>query len=477
MLGLGLNVSAAGGEPPTALFYGLGLPNGADYGWVSNISDNGAVIAGWVRIGGLTRAYRWSDEAGFVLLDQPPFWSQSGVHALSADGTTAVGVVFDGANALPCVWRISEPCTVLISPPGQRAAALACNFDGSVITGTAWSENLQAALIWSGNSAYVCGPGRAVGVDRSGKIVLLDKPPTLWTEQGSVVFGGGYGNALSPDGTAVAGHSQGASGPYGWAWSQQRGWAMVHDSLRMHTSACTAVSENGEVVAGEYFYGASGTLLWTKATGTVDLRALLASKGADVSNWQLQHAMAISSDGSFIAGTGVYTMPDGSTRSEPWRARLLLMISTGPDSSSQCLGDTARLNAHAVGVGPVTYSWQITDPMANGGWRTLVDGPTGNGSVIAGAGTDAMSIQQIGLADAGTYRCRVSNIHGSQDSQVATITVCAADVDCSGFVDLDDYGAFVHRFEAGDDDADFDRSGFVDTDDFTAFVLAFEQGC
>jgi hypothetical protein len=58
-----------------------------------------------------------------------------------------------------------------------------------------------------------------------------------------------------------------------------------------------------------------------------------------------------------------------------------------------------------------------------------------------------------------------------------TLAYRPADVDGSGFVDLDDYGWFIERFEAGDDTADFDNSGFVDTDDFTAFAIAFDQGC
>jgi len=63
---------------------------------------------------------------------------------------------------------------------------------------------------------------------------------------------------------------------------------------------------------------------------------------------------------------------------------------------------------------------------------------------------------------------------GAYEYQYST---CPADFDKSGFVDLDDYIAFVAAFEAGTDDADFDGTGFVDTDDFTAFVLAFQEGC
>ncbi len=59
----------------------------------------------------------------------------------------------------------------------------------------------------------------------------------------------------------------------------------------------------------------------------------------------------------------------------------------------------------------------------------------------------------------------------------AFMLLCAADFDSSGFIDTDDYDAFIHAFEAGVDEADFDHSGFVDTDDFDAFVHAFEAGC
>jgi hypothetical protein len=73
---------------------------------------------------------------------------------------------------------------------------------------------------------------------------------------------------------------------------------------------------------------------------------------------------------------------------------------------------------------------------------------------------------------------RLGNYHGNHACWgLATLIVCAADFDRSGFIDTDDFTAFVVAFEEGTDNADFDSSGFVDTDDFTAFVLAFEAGC
>lgn len=54
---------------------------------------------------------------------------------------------------------------------------------------------------------------------------------------------------------------------------------------------------------------------------------------------------------------------------------------------------------------------------------------------------------------------------------------CEADFDQSGFMDTDDFDAFVYAFEEGLPKTDFNHSGFVDTDDFDAFVAAFIEGC
>ncbi|HLO40376.1 MAG TPA: GC-type dockerin domain-anchored protein, partial [Phycisphaerales bacterium] len=67
---------------------------------------------------------------------------------------------------------------------------------------------------------------------------------------------------------------------------------------------------------------------------------------------------------------------------------------------------------------------------------------------------------------------------GIDDFRVFSATCpCPADFDGTGFVDTDDFDAFVQAFEGGLDAADFDGTGFVDTDDFDAFVQAFESGC
>jgi hypothetical protein len=110
----------------------------------------------------------------------------------------------------------------------------------------------------------------------------------------------------------------------------------------------------------------------------------------------------------------------------------------------------------------------------------------------ADLGINWFSIDSGGVATVSTGSIRVGSTIGQHDAGMlvsgttaavggfwaADVSLsCPADYDGTGFVDTDDFTAFVIDFEAGVDQADFDGTGFVDTDDFTAFVLAFEAGC
>jgi len=54
---------------------------------------------------------------------------------------------------------------------------------------------------------------------------------------------------------------------------------------------------------------------------------------------------------------------------------------------------------------------------------------------------------------------------------------CPSDFDGNGFVNGEDFDAFVAAFVAGDSSADFDHNGFVSGEDFDAYAAAFEAGC
>ncbi|MCC6426426.1 MAG: hypothetical protein IT435_06360 [Phycisphaerales bacterium] len=133
-------------------------------------------------------------------------------------------------------------------------------------------------------------------------------------------------------------------------------------------------------------------------------------------------------------------------------------------------GDTAVWTA----TGLATLSYSMTAPAdftAPGG--TFVD--------AAGGGGNAHGIT-LGTSTPGTFSGTLVITSDDPDQPARQVTLtgniwCKADFDRSGFVDFEDYDAFVEAFELGTEDADFDGSGFVDVEDFNAFVLQFEAGC
>jgi hypothetical protein len=153
-------------------------------------------------------------------------------------------------------------------------------------------------------------------------------------------------------------------------------------------------------------------------------------------------------------------------------------VFNSPLDTSMCSGGTLTLMADIDASGTVTHQWQVEMVAGSDVWTTLVNGLVPGTNTFA-MGTDSEELVLSGLDADGAkrYRCVGSNACGSKASTPAQVSLCAGDFDCTGFLDTDDFTAFVLAFEAGDESADFDGTGFVDTDDFTAYVLAFEAGC
>ena len=86
------------------------------------------------------------------------------------------------------------------------------------------------------------------------------------------------------------------------------------------------------------------------------------------------------------------------------------MIEIQPADYSACEDQEARFNVVATGNGPISYQWSK------------------NGSQIAGATTDTYIIPAAKLADAGSYRVRVSNACGSVESNPAVLAVSSKPV-------------------------------------------------
>ncbi|HRJ50178.1 MAG: EF-hand domain-containing protein [Phycisphaeraceae bacterium] len=123
---------------------------------------------------------------------------------------------------------------------------------------------------------------------------------------------------------------------------------------------------------------------------------------------------------------------------------------------------------------PITKSW-LFKGCDVGSWNVrLAPGLPEFGPV------GSMSIAPIGMGEHRLARLTLtcsSDVGSLVVAAVDQTPFCPSDFDGSGFVDLEDYAAFVLAFEEGTSDADFDGSGFVDLEDFSSFVHAFEEGC
>ena len=75
------------------------------------------------------------------------------------------------------------------------------------------------------------------------------------------------------------------------------------------------------------------------------------------------------------------------------------------------------------------------------------------------------------------YDCVATTPCGAATTAGATVRVCAADYDCNGFVNGDDFDLFVGDFELGLPASDVDHTTFVNGEDFDMFVERFEVGC
>ncbi len=152
-------------------------------------------------------------------------------------------------------------------------------------------------------------------------------------------------------------------------------------------------------------------------------------------------------------------------------------IQLQPVSATICVSSDpnsfVRFRSDATATGDVTYAWE-----RNG--VPLTDGPTGTGSAIYGTSAFSMIIIMPGVADAATYRCVVSSVCESTisvTSDEATLTVCAANFNCDGAVNSQDFFDFLNAFFSASPSADFNHDTIVNSQDFFDFLNAFFAGC
>lgn len=167
--------------------------------------------------------------------------------------------------------------------------------------------------------------------------------------------------------------------------------------------------------------GATATLA-VVAGGTGPLSYQWQKNGSNLSNGGHYSGVAtatltISSfDGNDVADYRcVVTNPYGTATSNAATLTLAVpgppTITQHPASQTASIGSTATFTVLAVGTAPLAYQWQKSQANLS------------NGGHYAGVTTATLTISNADAADAGDYRCVVSNGYGSATSNEATLTI------------------------------------------------------
>lgn len=115
--------------------------------------------------------------------------------------------------------------------------------------------------------------------------------------------------SISGDGTTIAAPARSLMsepGPLA-IWREGVGMAVVGLPPGAHSVDAAAMSYDGQTVVGTAL-GSGGirAYMWSADLGMVDLQALIAASGVDLSDWQLQRATGVSADGLTIVGQGLH---------------------------------------------------------------------------------------------------------------------------------------------------------------------------
>lgn len=118
------------------------------------------------------------------------------------------------------------------------------------------------------------------------------------------------------------------------------------------------------------------------------------------------------------------------------------VIVRSPTQQQLCVGSTLRLDVEANSAQPLQFQWRR-------GTEVLADGPQPGGASINGATTSAITISGVSLADAGDYKCVVTDACDSIQSAAAVVAIyncCPSDLNHDGIVNDDDFVIFLQAY-------------------------------
>jgi hypothetical protein len=140
-------------------------------------------------------------------------------------------------------------------------------------------------------------------------------------------------------------------------------------------------------------------------------------------------------------------------------------ITSQPSPVSGTPAMSATFSVAATSTGAVAYQWRRSG-------IALIDD-----AHISGASGPDLTISPACLGDAGAYDCLVTNVCAAVASDVAMLTLCPADFNCSGASSVQDIFDFLAAYFAGAPVADINGTGGLSVQDMFDYLAAYFGAC
>ncbi len=257
------------------------------------VSDDGSVVVGNIPDPtgvGSNVAGRWTAATGWQSLGQLPNAgacpSRSDSYEISGDGSTVVGLSWDGCSGRGFVWTEETGMLELQNLANGNNRASVVSTDGSVIGGFAQGSFSRTPAVWSNDtSGVLIDPpnGDAVGEIHGMR------------DDGSVLLG-----EFSSDSGEVPLATKWIAAPTGWEQEQIGSGSLLPGWIGTPTD----IADNETIVGFDFLIGNRRAWIQPEGAGDlVNLRTYFLSLGADLPDGQLLEVpQAISTDGRYIIG-------------------------------------------------------------------------------------------------------------------------------------------------------------------------------
>ena len=247
------------------------------------ISDDGSVLVGCIIDPGTNAevAGRWTQATGWQNLGYLPNAqscpSRSNAYDVSGDGSTVVGLSWDGCSGRGFVWTQATGMLELQSLANGSNRASAISNDGSLIGGFAQGNFSRTPALWdpANQNGYVYDPnfqGEVYNFNSDGSVVVgtnyfsgthysafVGDPLGNFTDLGALHASGWAAAAsdISEAGDVVVGFDYTGLAREAWVWKAGQGIVSLEDRLNalgffptQVLQVCRAVSDDGKVVVG-----------------------------------------------------------------------------------------------------------------------------------------------------------------------------------------------------------------------------------